>query len=707
MATHVNLTIHSADPPSGVSIIVSPPDTNNLGNGSTPFARTYPRPSTVALRAPSLAGGNSFAKWQRDGIDYSIADSISLYLDRNTTMTADYLSCADSAGLPWVDLSSPVCVDKQYCVNWHRLPGAATYEVRENGGNWVSASTDTLMCFQHAVEGTYTYEVRPVSACGPGGPSPVVTMTVQFMAALSPPGQPTLIPAGPVCTGGQYTVRWNPVPDATTYQIRENGSTWQSTGSATIWSFIHTVTGSYTCEVRAINICSESNPSPPVTMNVAPCYDLIVYSLHPDAGVAIFANPPDQNAQGSGLTPFARWYCAGTIITLEAPATVNGKNLTKWQRDGVDYATTPVITFNFDTTRTMTAVYSVSQLSVQSANAPRPVMIAITPPDLDDLAGDVTPFTRIYEQSTGVTLTAPAAAWGNPFVTWQRNGIDYPGGPGVTLTMDNDYTMTAQYRTVASVIVESKSVAAGPGIPIHVKLSNDVPIRKITLPLEIRSVTSGAFISKLRVTYSERLTLYLTGMNLASQFATPDGTCKNGLVGGYGTVTSIITPNVDVAVGASPEGISLVRGRVSDPALPAGADIAGSVVLVVTATGSGTFEIDTTCTNPANHIVFTQEDPPAYTNILPVFTKGIITVSTAPCDCPKQGDIDGDGGIDVFDVINVIAAAFSGGLDPQDPGCPSTRSDVNYDGVTDVFDVIYQIETAFSGGPGPVDPCGT
>src|SRR3972149_3290734 len=205
MATHVNLTVHSGAPASGVAVTVSPPDTNNLSDGSTAFVRTYPRPSTVALRAPSLAGGNSFAKWQRDGTDYSTADSISVYLDRNATMTAAYLSCTDSVGPPWVDQSSPVCVNKQYCVNWHRLPGAATHEVRENGGIWSSASTDTLMCFQHAVEGTYTYEVRPISACGAGGPSHSVTMTVQFMAALSPPSQPTFIPAGPVCTGGGDT----------------------------------------------------------------------------------------------------------------------------------------------------------------------------------------------------------------------------------------------------------------------------------------------------------------------------------------------------------------------------------------------------------------------------------------------------------------------------------------------------------------------
>ncbi len=76
------------------------------------------------------------------------------------------------------------------------------------------------------------------------------------------------------------------------------------------------------------------------------------------------------------------------------------------------------------------------------------------------------------------------------------------------------------------------------------------------------------------------------------------------------------------------------------------------------------------------------------------------------CYCPRQGDINADTVIDVFDVIGVIDIAFSGGTDQQDPLCPATRADVDNNGVTDVFDVIYLIATAFSGGPNPIDPCG-
>ena len=81
-----------------------------------------------------------------------------------------------------------------------------------------------------------------------------------------------------------------------------------------------------------------------------------------------------------------------------------------------------------------------------------------------------------------------------------------------------------------------------------------------------------------------------------------------------------------------------------------------------------------------------------------------------PCTCPHQGDIaarpTGDGVIDVFDVIEEIAIAFSGSPDIQDLQCPKTRGDVDNNGATDVFDVMYLIATAFSGSGNPVNPCG-
>jgi hypothetical protein len=64
---------------------------------------------------------------------------------------------------------------------------------------------------------------------------------------------------------------------------------------------------------------------------------------------------------------------------------------------------------------------------------------------------------------------------------------------------------------------------------------------------------------------------------------------------------------------------------------------------------------------------------------------------------PSRGELNGDGVIDVFDVIASIDIVFSGAPMPD----PPELVDVNCDGVPDVFDVIYLIDYAFSGGPAP------
>ncbi|MBI5868555.1 MAG: hypothetical protein HZB43_09745 [candidate division Zixibacteria bacterium] len=63
----------------------------------------------------------------------------------------------------------------------------------------------------------------------------------------------------------------------------------------------------------------------------------------------------------------------------------------------------------------------------------------------------------------------------------------------------------------------------------------------------------------------------------------------------------------------------------------------------------------------------------------------------------SRGDINSDNSVDVFDVVQLIDIAFSGGQ----PACPNDLTDVNCDLATDVFDLIYLIDFAFSGGQPP------
>jgi hypothetical protein len=84
------LTVTSSSPSSGVTITVSPADRNGAGTGSTPFSRSYRSGTLVTLTAPFLAGGNSFRRWQKDGVNYSNSRTVSVTMDGAHTMRAVY-----------------------------------------------------------------------------------------------------------------------------------------------------------------------------------------------------------------------------------------------------------------------------------------------------------------------------------------------------------------------------------------------------------------------------------------------------------------------------------------------------------------------------------------------------------------------------------------------------------------------------------------
>jgi hypothetical protein len=236
---------------------------------------------------------------------------------------------------------------------------------------------------------------------------------------------------------------------------------------------------------------------------------------------------------------------------------------------------------------------------------------------------------------------------------------------------------------------------------VGLAITNDAPLRNIVIPLVIRELDPGAFITALSLqrTPGGRLALpILGGINVMNMYANEDGVkCKIDRPGGLKTISPVN--------GISPDGAMFSLGRLfpSDPLLPPGADpITGSLQMLMTVNNTvGRFEVDTTCCDPGCHLLFVQ-DPTA--GIIPQFTKGIITI--APCDCPQQGDINSDGVIDIFDIIGLLDYQFMNGPEPpRDPACPTNRGDALCDGFAYLFDTIYLIEHVFCGGPPPCDPC--
>ena len=87
--THT-VTVSSSNPNSGVSISGNQLDNNNLAGGTTTFSRVFNQNSTVSFNAPSTAGGNTFQKWQKDGVDLTTSTTASVTLDADHTITAVY-----------------------------------------------------------------------------------------------------------------------------------------------------------------------------------------------------------------------------------------------------------------------------------------------------------------------------------------------------------------------------------------------------------------------------------------------------------------------------------------------------------------------------------------------------------------------------------------------------------------------------------------
>ena len=161
-------------------------------------------------------------------------------------------------------------------------------------------------------------------------------------------------------------------------------------------------------------------------------------------------------------------------------------------------------------------------------------------------------------------------------------------------------------------------------------------------------------------------------------------------------VSASIITNTPHAVGAMPvTDVDNVAWTITQT----GGPFHGSVTLFDPPTGSFTYTPSLDYNGP-DSVNYEANDGQANSNT------AIIRLTVASgCNCPKQGDLTGDGVINVNDILAIIKIAFTNGTDIQDPLCPKTRSNVNNIGPVDVNDVLYLIKTAFSNGPPPINPC--
>lgn len=159
----------------------------------------------------------------------------------------------------------PYCISRSVTVAWDAVPGASSYEVRENAGSWINVGTNRWRFFFPQVPGDRHYSVRALNSCGPGA--------IRQSPPINVLGQPAT-PASPVasnvnpCPGQDVIVSWPAVTGATQYLLTEaiSGTTLWA-GHYTSWSG-HFPVGHYELRLSLTNGCELSDPSAPLIIEV-------------------------------------------------------------------------------------------------------------------------------------------------------------------------------------------------------------------------------------------------------------------------------------------------------------------------------------------------------------------------------------------------------------------------------------------------------
>ena len=369
------LTVSSSNPASGVSITVTPADNSNLGNGNTPFNRTYNINSSVSLTAPATAGGNNFQKWQRDGSDWSTNRATSVTMDANHTMTAVYVFPPRTLTVSSTNPASGVSITVSPLDNGNLGNGATSFtrtygnntivsltapatagsnnfqKWQRDGVDWATTvATTVTMSANHVMTAVYVPPTRTltVASSNPSGVSITVSPvdngglgggTTQFTRTYNINTIVAL--TAPATASGNNFQKW-----------QRDGTDWATTAATTVtMDANHTMTAVY----------------------VTPTRTLTVASSNPNSGVSITVSPNDNSNLGNGATQFTRTYNNNVIVNLTAPATAGGNPFQKWQRDGVDLATTAATSVTMNANHTMTAIYAspTIQITVQTNPAGR------------------------------------------------------------------------------------------------------------------------------------------------------------------------------------------------------------------------------------------------------------------------------------------------------------------------------------------------
>jgi hypothetical protein len=279
----------------------------------------------------------------------------------------------------------------------------------------------------------------------------------------------------------------------------------------------------------------------------------------------------------------------------------------------------------------------------------------------------------------------------------------FVGASGLAAGICNPGHVVAQ----DTVTIESRSVIAGSeDVAIGIYVANSQQIRGISLPLEFRVVTPGSFITdSIGVQREGRLaatSIIQLHLRLYPE-PNPDNVCSGPVSRTYTDIAGsfedfFTSPDAIWWAGLSNSsfGPFLEPGSDGEP----GTGIPSLKLTFGVSEVPGSFEIDTCCTTPMNHIGYSSMD---FEAIIPRFIKGVITI--APCNCTCHTDPQCDGNPDVFDVVASVNVAFRNVTSIKSTFCPYEQTDADCDGDTDVIDVVKFVNVAFRNADAGVEFC--
>jgi lysophospholipase L1-like esterase len=205
---------------------------------------------------------------------------------------------------------------------------------------------------------------------------------VAFNAGQSPPNA-VLSQTFPTVAGQPYVLRFDlgalGAASAQTMRIRINGNTelvnqtatvtGPGSASVTTWvpQTINFVANSPSTTLTFTDQSATSNSVDMTLDNVrltGSNQRVLTVTSGAASAVNVGVSPVDLNNQGGGATNFSRQYPDGASVTLTAPASSGAFSFVKWQQNGADIGSGPIITVVMSADLTLNAVYAGSSPSV-------------------------------------------------------------------------------------------------------------------------------------------------------------------------------------------------------------------------------------------------------------------------------------------------------------------------------------------------------